>query len=181
VEGLPADLRSPLPLNIVRKREFKWAGKTMKGLVCGKKFLLLSHQARVRGEAHEALNQLLGANRRLLKAHLLNESFGYLWSNTSKTWARKFFAQWVAQLTWSRLTPSLKFARLVEKHLEGVLAYCDKRVSPGYIEGTSLKAQNIIRLAYGYRDNEYMKLKILQDCSSPGIFQPWVGADNIPS
>ncbi len=168
-------------LNTVRKQEFKRAGKTMKGLLCGKKFLLLSRLAHVRGKAREALKQLLGANRRLLRAHLLKESFGHLWAYRSKTWARKFFAHWVEQLKWSRLEPYHKFARMVERHLEGILAYCDKPVSLGYIEGSNLKARNIIRRAYGYRDKEYMKLKIIQGCSSLGVFQPWVRAVNIPS
>jgi transposase len=168
-------------LNTVRKQEFKRAGKTMKGLLCGKKFLLLSRQAHVRGKARAALRQLLGANRRLLKAHLLKESFGQLWAYRSKTWARKFFAHWVEQLKWSRLAPYHKFARMVEKHLDGILAYCDKPVSLGYLEGTNLKARNIIRRAYGYRDKEYMKLKIIQGCSSLGVFEPWVRAVNISS
>jgi transposase len=168
-------------LNTVRKQEFKRAGKSLKGLLCGKKFLLLSRYAHVRGRAREALTQLLRANRRLFKAHLLKESFGHLWAYRSKTWARKFFAHWVEQLKWSRLEPYQKFARMVERHLEGILGYCDKRVSLGYIEGSNLKARNIIRRAYGYRDKEYMKLKIIQGCSSLGVFKPWVYADNIPS
>jgi transposase len=168
-------------LNTVRKQEFKRAGKTMKGLLCGRKFLLLSRRAHVRGKARAALTQLLGANRRLFKAHLLKESFGHLWSYRSKTWARKFFARWVEQLKWSRLAPYHKFARMVAKHLDGILAYCDKPVSLGYLEGTNLKARNIIRRAYGYRDKEYMKLKIIQGCSSLGVFEPWVRAVNISS
>jgi transposase len=166
-------------LNTVRKQEFQRAGKSLKGLLCGKKFLLLSRQAHVRGKARAALTQLLAANRRLFKAHLLKESFGHLWSYRSQTWARKFFTQWVEQLKWSRLEPYQQFVRMVERHLEGILAYCDKRVSLGYIEGTNLKARNIIRRAYGYRDKEYMKLKIIQGCSSLGAFKPWVYADNI--
>jgi transposase len=168
-------------LNTVRKQEFKRAGKTMKGLLCGKKFLLLSRQAHVRGKARVALNRRLGANRRLLKAHLRTERFGHLWSYRSKTWARKFFTQWVAQLTGSRLEPYQTFVRMVERHLDGILAYCDKPVALGYLEGSNLKARTIIRRAYGYRDTEYMKLKIIQGCSSLGAFQPWRNAINISS
>ena len=160
-------------LNTVRKQEFKRAGKRMKGLLCGKKFILLSRQAHVRGKARAALRHLLGHNRRLFKGHLLKESFGHLWSYRSRTWARKFFTQWVAQLKWSRLAPYHKFARMVDAHLEGILAYCDNRVPLGYVEGTNLKARNVIRRAYGYRDQEYMKLKIIQACSSLGAFRPY--------
>jgi len=68
---------------------------------------------------------------------------------------------------------------MVEKHLDGILSYCDKKVSLGYIESTNLKARNIIRRAYGFRDKQYMKLKIIQACSSFGKFRPW-SLDNIP-
>ncbi|HOJ16717.1 MAG TPA: hypothetical protein PLC43_06090 [Caldisericia bacterium] len=54
----------------------------------------------------------------------------------------------------------------------GILEYCDKKFLISYIEDTNLKAINIIRCAYGYRDKEYMKLKIIQGCSSMGVFKP---------
>ncbi len=122
----------------------------------------------------DALNDLLGASRKLLKAHLLKESFNHLWSYKSKTCARRFFDGWVDQLKWSRLKPYHKFARMVEAHFDGILACCDKRVSLGYIEATNLKAKNLIRRAYGYRDKEYMRLKIIQACTPwMGVFRPW--------
>jgi len=37
---------------------------------------------------------------------------------------------------------------MVESHFDGILAYCDKKVSLGYIESTNLKAKNVIRSAY---------------------------------
>lgn len=37
----------------------------------------------------------------------------------------------------------------------------DKQVPLGYVKGTNLKAKNIIRRAYGYRDKESMKLKLI--------------------
>jgi len=145
-----------------------------KGLLAGKKFILLSRQAHVRGKAREALNDLLGASRKLLKAHLLKESFNHLWTYKSKTCARRFLDGWKDQLKWSRLKPYHKFARMVEAHFDGILACCDKRVSLGYIEATNLKAKNLIRRAYGFRDKEYMRLKIIQACSPwMGEFRPW--------
>lgn len=160
-------------LNKVRKQELRRAGKKLKGLLAGKKFILLSRQAHVRGKARESLNQLLLLSRRLFKAHLLKENFGHLWSYSSKTWARKFWQSWKDMLKWSRLKPYKTFAKMVDKHLDGILAFCDHPVSLGFIEATNLKARNIIRRAYGYRDEEYMKLKIIQTCSSLGEFRPW--------
>jgi transposase len=161
-------------LNTVRKAELGKAAGRFKGLLAGKKFLLLARQAHVRGKAREALNDVLAASPKLLKGHLLKESFPHLWSYKSKTCARRFFDRWVEQLKWSRLTSYHKFARMVEAHFDGILACCDKRVSLGYIEATNLKAKNLIRRAYGYRDKEYMRLKIIQACT-PWMhrFHPW--------
>lgn len=161
-------------LNAVRKAELGKAAGRFKGVLAGKKFILLSRQAHVRGKARAALNDILGANRKLFKAHLLKEAFGHLWSYKSKTCARRFFDGWVDQLKWSRLTSYHKFARMVERHLDGILAFCDKKVSLGYIEATNLKAKNLIRRAYGYRDKDYMRLKIIQACTPwMGKFRPW--------
>ena len=161
-------------LNDVRKSELSKAGKRFKGLLAGKKFILMSRMARVRGKARTALTDLLAASPKLLKAHLLKESFGHLWSYRSKTCARRFFRQWVDQLKWSRMKPYHEFAKSIETHLEGILAFCDKKVSLGYVEATNLTAKNIIRRAYGFRDKSYMKLKIIQGCTPwMNQFRPW--------
>ena len=66
--------------------------------------------------------------------------------------------------------------------MDGILAYCDKPVSLGYLEATNLKAKNLIRRAYGYRDEEYMKLKLIQTCTKwMGEFKPWDLAHKNPS
>jgi transposase len=166
-------------LNKVRKQEFVKAKGRFRGLLAGKKFVLLARKAHVRGKAREALNDLLSFSKKLAKAHVLKESFAHLWSYRNPTCARRFFAEWVRELRWKRLKPFEKFARMVEKHFDGILACCAKRVSLGYIEATNLHARNIIRRAYGYRDKEYMKLKIIQGCSSLGTFRPWNPSFNI--
>lgn len=161
-------------LNTVRKAELRHALGRFRKTLAGKKFVLLARHARVRGQAREALDTILAASPRLQKAYWLKESFGHLWSYRSRTWALKFWRQWVAQLRWSRLPSYRRFVRLVERHLEGILAFCDKKVSLGYIESANLKARNVIRRAYGYRDQAYMKLKIIQVCTPwMNDFRPW--------
>lgn len=160
-------------LNEVRKAEFRRARKKMRDLLCGKRFILLSRVANLSRDARKTLKDLLRVNKRLYKAHLLKENFGQFWSYGSKKWALRFWEQWKRQLKWSRLEPYKRFTKMIDRHIEGILACCDKRVPFGYIEATNLKARNIIRRAYGYRDKEYMQLKIIQGCSSLGVFEPW--------
>lgn len=161
-------------VNEVRKQEFKRLGEAMKGLLAGKKFILLARKAHLRKEARKALEALLLMSPRLMKAHFLKESFGHLWEYRSRTWAYRFFRKWVDALKWSRMEPLKRFAVLVEDHLDGILSYCEKKVPLGYIESTNQKAKNVIRRAYGYRDERFKKLKIIQACTPwMNEFQPW--------
>jgi len=51
-------------LEQVRKQEFVKAKGRFRGLLCGKKFVLLARKAHVRGKAREALNDLLTFSRK---------------------------------------------------------------------------------------------------------------------
>ena len=162
-------------LNTVRKTELRKSLGHFKKTLSGKKFVLLARRSRVRGHAREALNDILAASPKLKKAHLLKESLSHLWDYTYKGCALRFWKEWKAQLKWSRLEPYHKFAKMVDRHLHGILSYCDKKVSLGYIESSNLKARNVIRRAYGYRDKDYMKLKIIQACTPwMAQFRPWI-------
>ncbi len=113
---------------------------------------------------------LFGANRRLNKAYLLKESFGQLWDYNRPGWARRFFNNWKDALKWQRLKPFRKFAAMVEAHWDGIEAYCheENKVPLGYVEGFNNKIRVIQRRAYGLKDEEYLRLKILT-CTLPEI------------
>ncbi len=72
---------------------------------------------------------------------------------------------------WSRSEACRKLvARMIEKHWPGIAAYCqpDNKVSLGYVEGLNNKIRVIQRRAYGLRDEEYLRLKVLS-CTLPEI------------
>ena len=154
----------------VRKQEY--AGMTGGGrrFIKGQKYALLSHWGNLTADGKEALRLLFHANTRLNKAYLLKESFGQLWDYRSPAWARKFFDQWCYALRWQRLKPFQKFAGLVESHWDGIEAYCheENKVPLGFVEGLNNKIRVIQRRAYGFRDEEYLRLKILT-CMLPKL------------
>jgi transposase len=129
----------------------------------GQKYVLLSHKENLTTEGRQSLRLLLKANKRLNTAYILRESFDQLWTYTSEAWARKFFDNWKRQLRWQRLKPYERFAKMIERHWGGVAAYCkpENKVALGFVEGLNNKIRVIQRRAYGLRDEEYLKLKIL--------------------
>ena len=54
-----------------------------------------------------------------------------------------------------------KFADTLQTHQDGILAYYDYPISTGPLEGTNNKIKTMKRQAYGFRDKEFFKLKIM--------------------
>lgn len=111
-------------LDAVRKSEYSRLSGKHRRYIKGQKYTLLSHRENLTLEGRRALKTLLAANKRLNTAYLLKESFAQLWDYTSEAWARKFFENWRASLKWQRLGPYEKFAGMIDRHWEGIAAYC---------------------------------------------------------
>lgn len=150
-------------IDAVRKSEYRRVTEQERAFIKGQKYTLLSARANLDLEARQALRKLLKANRRLHTAYLLKESFGQLWSYRREGNARRFFENWRAQLRWQRLPSYEKFAAMIDRHWDGIAAYCrpENKVSLGFVEGVNNKVRVIQRRAYGLRDEEYLRLKIL--------------------
>jgi transposase len=150
-------------LDNVRRLEYKRVAEKDKRFIKGQRYTLLSHKANLDTDGRQALRLLLKANKRLNKAYLLKESFGQLWDYNNPTWARKFFDSWKSQLRWSRMKPFDDFVGLVERHWDGIISYCkpDHKVSLGFMEGLNNKIRVIQRRAFGIRDMDYLRLKVV--------------------
>jgi transposase len=157
-------------LDQVRKREYARLTGKDRQFVKGQKYTLLSNRANLTLDGRRSLAKLLQANQRLNIAYLLKESFGQLWNYQSEAWARRFFENWKQALKWQRLKPYEKFARMIDRHWDGIAAYCQPRnkVPLGFVEGLNNKIRVLQRRAYGLRDEEYLRLKILT-CMLPEI------------
>jgi transposase len=157
-------------LNEVRKSEYARLQGEQRRYIKGQKYVLLSRRENLSMEGRNSLKTLLAANRRLNTAYLLKESFGQLWDYEREGWARRFFENWKASLKWQRLKPYEKFAEMVERHWDGIASYCkpENKVPLGFVEGLNNKIRVIQRRAYGLRDEEYLRLKILT-CMLPRI------------
>jgi transposase len=156
-------------LDSVRKSEYARLSGKDRRFIKGQKYTLLAHRENLTLEGRKSLKLLLAANKRLNTAYLLKESFGQLWDYRSEAWARRFFDQWRASLKWQRLKPFEKFAGMIERHWDGIAAYCkpENKVALGFVEGLNNKIRVIQRRAYGLRDEEYLRLKILTTMLPP--------------
>jgi transposase len=157
-------------LDKVRKAEYARLSGRDRRFIKGQKYNLLSRQENLTLEGKRSLKILLAANRRLNTAYVLKEAFGQLWDYEREAWARRFFENWRASLKWQRLEPYQRFADMIDRHWDGIAAYCkpENKVSLGFVEGLNNKIRVFQRRAYGLRDEEYLRLKVLT-CMLPPL------------
>jgi transposase len=157
-------------LDLVRRSEYARKQGRDRRFIKGQKYTLLSSRENLTSSGRANLQRLLKRNKRLYTAYLLKESFEQLWTYRKESWARKFFDNWRESLKYQRLPSYEKFAGMIERHWDGIAAYCqpENKAALGYVEGLNNKIRVLQRRAYGLRDEEYLRLKVLT-CTLPAI------------
>lgn len=129
----------------------------------GTRWLLLKNPENLDPSRNEKqrLEDALALNTPLTIAYYLKEDLRQIWQQTSKANARKVLEDWIRRADVSGVSMLQKFARTLEEHRDGILAFYDYRISTGPLEGINNKIKTMKRQAYGFRDREFFKLKIL--------------------
>jgi transposase len=109
----------------------------------------------------QRLQQALDLNMPLATVYYMKEDLRQLWNQKNKAAAAVFLDDWIARANASNVTMLVKFARTLSSHRSGILAYYDYPISTGPLEGTNNKIKTMKRQAYGFRDKEFFKLKIM--------------------
>jgi transposase len=143
----------------VRRAEFFRKGGRMRGLVKGKRWLLLSRWINLDTEKKRQLNKLFALNRRVMKAYLLKESLDRLWTYTYEKAMVRYLRSWMDQLRWQRLEPFEKLAQTLLDHLDGILNYCRTKVPMGVVEAVNGNIKSLLRRGRGYKNLHYLLLK----------------------
>jgi transposase len=109
----------------------------------------------------QRLDEALRLNKPLATAYYLKEDLRQLWSQPDKATAEKVISDWIARAEASEIRPLQVMARTLAAYRFGILVYYDHPISSGPIEGTNNKIKTLKRQAYGYRDTEFFKLRIM--------------------
>ncbi|MGH2830832.1 MAG: transposase [Actinomycetota bacterium] len=96
-----------------------------------------------------------------LRAWALKEMLRHLWTYKRKAWARRFLDLWFRRATHSRLAPMRKFAWMLRRHYEGILAWFDLPIGNGIAEAMNNNAKAISHRARGYRSAKAFRLSML--------------------
>lgn len=143
----------------VRRAEFFRQGEKKRGLIKGKRWLLLTRWKNLASHHRGQLNLLFQMNRRVFKAYLLKESLERLWDYRYEGAMLNYLEKWMDQLKWQRLTAFEKLADMLLKHLDGILNYCRTKVRFGVVEAVNSNLRLLINRGRGYKNLRYLLLK----------------------
>jgi transposase len=139
--------------------------KLQRAVLKGTRWLLLTAKENLetRAKSVERLKQALEVNRPLATVYYMKEDLRQVWGWVGDKQAAEWHLKsWIEMARNSGIDMLLKFAKSLERHLEGILAYFDfDCLSTGPLEGTNNKIKTMQRKAYGYRDMDFFKLKIM--------------------
>jgi transposase len=134
-----------------------------KEVLKGTRWLLLKNPENLDTEKKEKerLEEALKLNEPLACAYYLKEDLRQIWLQPDKETAEMVFTDWVKRAQATSIKMLKKFADTLAGYKSGILAYYDYRISSGPLEGTNNKIKTMKRMAYGFRDMEFFKLKIM--------------------
>ncbi len=152
------DRLSDFRRELIREAEKGLATDVLKGT----KWLLLMNPENLNEKKNERarLERALSLNKPLATAYYLKEDLRRFWQQSSRTEALWFLMDWCARARASGIRFLQKFANTLEGHRSGLLAWYDYPISTGPLEGVNNKIKTMKRQAYGFRDQEYFRLKL---------------------
>jgi len=134
-----------------------------KKVLKGTRWLLLKNPENLDPKHNELqrLEEALRINKPLATAYYMKEELRQFWHQRNKDAARRFLRDWIARAEVSGVKALQQMAKVLASHSWGLLSYYDHPISTAALEGTNTKIRVMQRQAYGFRDYEFFKLKIL--------------------
>lgn len=149
-------------VDIVRRKEHRAFLKDGNDLLTGAKYLFLKND--LEDDEKKRFDALMHDELKVGRAWTLKEMFRHFWDYVSVAVARKFFNRWYFRATHCRLASIIKVAKMLKRHLDGLLAYCKHKISNAVTEGLNSKIQAIKANARGFRNFEHYRIAILFGC-----------------
>jgi len=142
------------------QRSVETAGE--KKLLKGTLWLLMKNSENLDEEKNERakLELALQINQPLACAYYMKEELRQLWRQRDKNAAEAFLDSWCRRADESGVTMLKKFANTLRLHRTGLLNWYRCAISTGALDVTNTKIRVMQRQGYGYRDQEFFRLKI---------------------
>lgn len=149
--------------NLRRDLYHQLADTLQKNVLKGVRWLLLKRPENLDASRREPerLREALELNEPLAIAYQLKDELNEIWQQEDQETAQALLMDWIVYAESTGIRVLKQFARTLRFHAWSILAWYDYSISTGPLEGTNNKIKTMKRQAYGFRDPEFLKLKIL--------------------
>lgn len=113
-----------------------------------------------KGGARERYRELISQNELLAACDIVKEMLSQAYSCTDAGRMRTLMERIADTCRGTGNRHFEWFARLVENHMDGIVAHARHHISSGKVEGTNQMIKTLRRAGYGYPDDEYFFLRI---------------------
>ena len=144
----------------IRRAEYAKHNNKDLHVLKGQRFLLLRNFVDLKDDQKSSLQKLLEINKSLAIAHSMKEQFRLFWQCGSVKEGARFLGWWIIQAFESGVDLLAKTARTLLHHFKGLISYFEHGIDNGKAEGINNKIKVLKRQAYGFRDQEYFKLRL---------------------
>ena len=140
---------------------------------CKQRFILLKNKVNLSDTQSATLQRLCEINQPIYRAMLLKESFIGVYDLKDEDEAVGYIYKWIDEALDSGLPAFIEIGWGMVDKIGYVLNWFRCKKSSAISEGFNNKIKRLKRMAYGYKDIEYFKLKIHQHCGylNPRRFQ----------
>lgn len=148
----------------VRRGEHRTLLKEGASILTKTKYLWLKSPDVWEADEGKQFKELMDNELKVGRAWVLKEAFRKFWEYGKEWSALRFFKQWYFRATHSRLKPIIDVAKMLKRHLDGLLAYIEHAITNAVTEGLNSKIQTIKSNARGFRNFEHYRIAILFHC-----------------
>jgi transposase len=120
----------------------------------GTKYLWLQHPDRLSAQRWQAFKPLKDSALKTARAWAIRELAMSLWGYRYRAWARRAWQKWYSWAIRCRLEPVRKVARMIKRHLDGIVNAIVLGVTNARSEGMNSKIQWIKHTARGFRNRD---------------------------
>ncbi len=124
------------------------------------RWLLLHRRDNLEKDAAQRLKRSLALNEPLQCAYLLKEELGELWEQKDGRDAWGFLCEWCAKARASGIRQLQAMAQTLLRHAKGGLSYYKTGLTSGKMEGINRKIPGLLASAFGFRDQDFLKLRL---------------------
>ena len=134
------------------------------------KYLWMTNPANWSDRQKTTFRELKNSGLKVARAWAIKELFSEFWNYCYTASSLKFFNRWFIWATHSKLQPMIDVARLLKRHLPGILAYTRHRITNASAEGFNSKIQMIKSIARGFRSFSNYRAAILFHCGRLNLY-----------